>query len=255
MCGRAADAADAGAAAAAVAGDAGAATAGAACAATAGDSPTEAEAPLADGGVSAGALAAGWIDPVQACPLLPLAGAGALAADAGAGALTAARGAAPGAALAGAAGVAGADACCTALAGARAGAGADACCGALAGAADADAGATADATACAAALAAAGADAEAGTEAGACATLPVASSGGTFSTAPTFMRLGSPRMKADGLASKIALAARASTAFSCDCVMAIATSFRDCPGFTVYCVAAGELAAAWAGAEAPAGWA
>jgi hypothetical protein len=41
-------------------------------------------------------------------------------------------------------------------------------------------------------------------------------------------------MKAFGFASNNACDARASVARSCDCVTAIATSFNDCPGFTVY---------------------
>ncbi|KAA0087670.1 hypothetical protein C0Z19_25885 [Trinickia soli] len=47
-------------------------------------------------------------------------------------------------------------------------------------------------------------------------TAPVASSGGTFSTAPSFNRLGSLRINADGFASKMAFAARLITALSCD---------------------------------------
>jgi hypothetical protein len=42
-------------------------------------------------------------------------------------------------------------------------------------------------------------------------TAPEASNGGTLSTAPTLMRLELPRMNADGLASKITFAVRAST--------------------------------------------
>jgi hypothetical protein len=45
-------------------------------------------------------------------------------------------------------------------------------------------------------------------------------------------------MKADGLASKIAFAARVITAWSCDWVRAVAISVSDCPGLTVICVAA-----------------
>ncbi|RDU95118.1 hypothetical protein DWV00_30515 [Trinickia dinghuensis] len=95
------------------------------------------------------------------------------------------------------------------------------------------------------------AEAEAGA-ASALATAPVASRAGTFNTAPSFKRLGSLRMNADGLASKIALAARASTVLSCEPVAAAATSASDCPGFTVYCVAA-EAAAPLCSAGAEAG--
>ncbi|HEV3105988.1 MAG TPA: hypothetical protein VGZ01_09885 [Trinickia sp.] len=67
---------------------------------------------------------------------------------------------------------------------------------------------------------------------------PDASSAGTFSTAPSFKRLASPRANADGLASKMAFDARLSTARSCDCVTAIATSLSDCPGLTLTVVPA-----------------
>ena len=62
---------------------------------------------------------------------------------------------------------------------------------------------------------------------GALATTPNVSSDGTFSTAPSRMRLGSCPMNAFGLASKIAFDARAKVARSCDCVSAIAMSFSD----------------------------
>lgn len=65
------------------------------------------------------------------------------------------------------------------------------------------------------------------------ATAPVASSAGTLSTAPSFKRLGLPRMNADGFASKIDRAAWPSTALSCDPVAAAAISASDCPGLTV----------------------
>ena len=68
-------------------------------------------------------------------------------------------------------------------------------------------------------------------------TAPVESSGGIVRIAPSFMRLGSPRMNEEGFASKIAFDARDNTARSCDCVTAMATSFSDCPGFTVTWVA------------------
>jgi hypothetical protein len=84
----------------------------------------------------------------------------------------------------------------------------------------------------------AGLDAADGAWACVCATTaPVESNGGIVSTAPSFMRLGSPRMKEAGFASKIAFEARDNTARSCDCVTAMATSFSDCPGFTVNRVA------------------
>jgi hypothetical protein len=70
------------------------------------------------------------------------------------------------------------------------------------------------------------------------ATAPVASSGGTFSTAPSFNKLGSPRMNAEGFASKIARAARPSTVLSCEPVAAAAISASDCPGLTATWVAA-----------------
>jgi hypothetical protein len=78
----------------------------------------------------------------------------------------------------------------------------------------------------------------AGLEAAAATGAPVASSGGTFSTAPSFKRLSLSFVKAAGLASKMAFDARLNTARSCDCVMAIAISLSDCPGLTVTVVAA-----------------
>lgn len=65
-------------------------------------------------------------------------------------------------------------------------------------------------------------------------------------------------MNAFGFASNSARDARASVARSCDCVTAIATSFNDCPGFTVSCppfayetdAASGALAAAPGAASA-----
>lgn len=91
----------------------------------------------------------------------------------------------------------------------------------------------------------------AGAAGSAFATAPVASRGGTFNVAPSFNRLGSPRMNADGFASKIALAARPSTVLSCDCVTKAAISASDCPGLTVYTVAAEPAGApGTAGAEA-----
>lgn len=90
------------------------------------------------------------------------------------------------------------------------------------------------ALACVAPLAAAAApEAEASDEAEA-ANAPVASSAGTVNAAPTRIRLGSWLMNAFGFASNNACDARASVPLSCDCVTAIATSFNDCPGFTVY---------------------
>ena len=41
-------------------------------------------------------------------------------------------------------------------------------------------------------------------------------------------------MNAAGFVSNSACVERASTALSCDCVTAIATSFSDCPARTVY---------------------
>lgn len=73
-----------------------------------------------------------------------------------------------------------------------------------------------------------------------------------FNVAPSFNKLGSPRMKADGFASKMALAARPSTALSCDCVTEAAMSASDCPGLTEYWVAA-EPAVALSTADAAAG--
>jgi hypothetical protein len=66
------------------------------------------------------------------------------------------------------------------------------------------------------------------------ASAPDASSAGTVNTAPTRIRLGSCPLKAPGFASNNARVARASVARSRDWVTAIATSFNDCPGFTVY---------------------
>jgi hypothetical protein len=58
-------------------------------------------------------------------------------------------------------------------------------------------------------------------------------------------------MNADGLASKIERDARPSTVLSCDCVTSAAISASDCPGLTVYWVAAEAAAALCAtGAEA-----
>jgi hypothetical protein len=71
-------------------------------------------------------------------------------------------------------------------------------------------------------------------EADEAANAPDASSAGTVNAAPTRIRLGSWLMKAFGFASNNACDARASVALSCDCVTAIATSFNDCPGRTVY---------------------
>lgn len=100
---------------------------------------------------------------------------------------------------------------------------------AAAAACDAGAADTAEAVALAEAAAGAGS---------ALAIAPVASSAGTFNTAPSFKRLGSLRMNAEGLASKIDLAARPSTALSCEPVTVAAISASDCPGLTVYCIAA-----------------
>lgn len=50
-------------------------------------------------------------------------------------------------------------------------------------------------------------------------------------------------MNADGFASKIARAARPSTALSCDPVAAAAISASDCPGLTATCVEAEAEAA------------
>lgn len=80
-------------------------------------------------------------------------------------------------------------------------------------------------------------------------TAPVESSGGIVRIAPSFMRLGSPRMNEEGFASKIAFDARDNTARSCDCVTAMATSFSDCPGFTVTWVADAAPGADAAAAE------
>ena len=106
----------------------------------------------------------------------------------------------------------------------------------------------------AAAAAGAGLDALADAADAACslATAPVASSAGTLSTAPSFNRLGLPRMNADGFASKIDRAAWASTALSCEPVAAAAISASDCPGLTVICVEVEATGAAAAEAEAPA---